>query len=397
MQRLSGLFVFLLLASQLFGAETVLILPFFNLSNSKNIDWVGDSISESVFDVLASEGFLTVKPENRDETLKEMGVRRYARLTRASVMEIAVNLDAAQVLYGGIEFSPAASGSQARGTLTLTAHMLDVRQLKRAGEFRESGPLDELSLIQARLAWRVLRSLRPESPVTQEQFHKDHPPVRVEAIENYIRGLLATAPEQKLKLFTQAARLEPSYSPPCFRLGMMSYTRKEYKPAADWLQRVAPTDPHHREALFFVGLSRYYMSDFSGAVKAFSKLAEAAPLSEVYNNLGAAEIRAGQAAAISSFLKAVENDPADPAYQFNAGYALWRKGEFARAAERFTATLERDPDDEIATMMLGLCRKQVGPRPGDPETDELERVKETYDESAWLHLKAMFAKVPAEK
>lgn len=394
MQRLPGLFVFLLLATPLFGAETILILPFFNLSNSKNIDWIGDSISESVFGVLASEGFLTVRPESRDETLREMGVRRYARLTRASVMEIAVNLDAAQVLYGGIEAKPSPAGVQSRGEITLTAQILDVRQLKRAGEFRESGSLEDLSQIQARLAWRVLRALRPESPVSQEQFQKDHPPVRVEAMESYIRGLLVTAPEQKLKFFSQAARLEPSYSPPCFQLGMMSYARKDYKAAADWLRKVASTDAHHREALFFAGLSMYFMDDFNGAVKTFGTVAETAPLSEVFNNLGAAELRAANPGAISSFLKAIENDPADPTYQFNAGYALWRKGEFSRAAERFQATLERDPEDEIAEIMLGLCRKQIARRPGDPETDELERVKETYDESAWLHLKAMFANRP---
>ena len=397
MQRLTGLLWFLLFPPVIYSAETVLILPFFNLSSAKNIDWIGDSISENVFEALASEGVLTVTPESRDEVLKEMGVRRYARLTRASVMEIAVNLDATRVLFGEIQMDPAPQGSTSRGRLTIQGRILDVRQLRRGPEFVESGPLESLSQLQTRLAWKALRAIEPQSELSETQFIQNHPPVRVDALESYVRGLLAGALEQKLRLFGQAARLEPAFSQPCFQLGKIHYQRKDHRIAAEWLEKVAPSDPHYREALFLMGLSRYAMSDFDRAIASFSKVADSVPLGEVQNNLGAAQLRAGKAEAIDNFLKAIEGDPADPVYYFNAGYYYWRHGRFGDAIKMLNAALDRDPDDETAEMLLERCEAKSGPRAGEPSTERLERLKEHYDESAWQHLKALFGNKPQEQ
>jgi tetratricopeptide (TPR) repeat protein len=195
----------------------------------------------------------------------------------------------------------------------------------------------------------------------------------------------------KYKLFSNAVRLEPTYSQPCFYLGKLNYSARTYRGAADWLQKVNPADIHYREALFFLGLSRYYAGDFKSAVEVLRKLAGMVPLGEVLNNLGAAQLRLSENAAAESFLKAVEVDPADPVYHFNAGYALWRKGDFAQAAESFRSALQRKPEDDVATLLLGRCLKQQGPRPGDLKTESLERIKNEYNESAWLALKSMLA------
>lgn len=391
MRRLSALFLFAAVSLlPAFGAETVLIIPFFNISSARNIDWIGDSISETIQESLASQGVLTVKQELRDQILVEQGVKRYARLTRASVMEVAVNLDATTVLYGEIQLSPAVQGAVSRGRLTITARLVNVRQLRRGPEFVETGPLEELSNLQTRVAWRVLRSVLPESTLTEERFREQHPPIRVDALENYIRGLLAPSPDQKLKLFAQAARLEPSFTRASFQMGHLYFDRKEYRNAAEWLLKVTPADSSYREAQFLLGVSRYFLSDFNGAIAILGKLAEAVPLGEVENNLGAAQLRVSRPEAFSHFLKAIEVDPADPIYQFNAGYAFWRLGNFPRAAEHFRATLERVPDDEMARTLLDRASRQVAHRPGDPATENLARIKLSYDESAWVHLKAMF-------
>ena len=156
-----------------------------------------------------------------------------------------------------------------------------------------------------------------------------------------------------------------------------------------------PADIHYRESLFFLGLSRYHTGDFKGAVDVLAKLAGMVPLAEVLNNLGAAQLRTADSGAAQAFLKAVETDPADPVYHFNAGYALWRKGDYGLAAESFRSALQRKPEDDTATLMLGRCLKQQGPRPGDLRTEALERAKTEYNESAWLALKSMLTpKVP---
>jgi tetratricopeptide (TPR) repeat protein len=127
------------------------------------------------------------------------------------------------------------------------------------------------------------------------------------------------------------------------------------------------------------------------------KVAESVPLNEVLNNVGAAQSRKNSVAAVVNFQKALEGDPNDPDYHFNVGYALFKEGNLASAAERFRAVLDRDPDDAEAITMLGRClqkQKSVrAPRTGVP-SEGLERLKETYEESAYLQLKAVLERKP---
>jgi tetratricopeptide (TPR) repeat protein len=250
----------------------------------------------------------------------------------------------------------------------------------------ELGPLEELSKLQTLLAWQTLQFVMPKKAPSQQEFLTQQPPIRVEALENYIRGLLAINPEQKLTLFTQAVHLEPKYSQANYQLGYLSWQKKNYKAAGEFLQKVSPTDDHFREANFYLGLCRYNLGDFAGAQSSFELVARDVPLNEVLNNLGAAQSRRSLPAALESFQKAMEGDPADPDYQFNVGVALFKQGKFEAAADRFRAVLERSPDDPISIRMLGRCLKGGVVRQQE-RGEALERLKTNYSESAYWQLK----------
>ena len=44
-------------------ADTVLVLPFFNLSNSTNLDWIGESIAETIRESLIAHDVLALDRE----------------------------------------------------------------------------------------------------------------------------------------------------------------------------------------------------------------------------------------------------------------------------------------------------------------------------------------------
>jgi tetratricopeptide (TPR) repeat protein len=371
-------------------ADTYLVLPFFNLSKNPSLDWVGESLAETLREALSSEGLMVLDRDDRMEAYRRLAIRPYALLTKASVMKIGQELDAEQVVFGQFELTPVTgSPVRSRGSLQITAGILDLRRVKQGPEFRELGALEDLAALQGRLAWQTLRFIKPNTAPAEAEFRARHPAVRVDAIENYVRGLLAANADDQHRLFTQAVHLDAHYSPPCFELGRLLWKKKEYKAAGEWFEKVAPADVHYHEASFFLGLCRYYTGDFAGAKGAFELVARVVPLSEVLNNLGAAESRANQPQALDNFRKALEGDASDPAYRFNVGYALWKKGDFPGASESFRAALERDPNDEQASLLLERCAKQSGPRPGDTRTEGLERLKTNYEESAYFQLKAM--------
>lgn len=372
-------------------AATYLVLPFFNLSKNPNLDWLGESLAESVREALSSEGLMTLDRDERIEAYSRLSLRPYSLLTKASVVKIGEELDAELVIFGQYDVKAVPdSPPKSRGSLIITARVLDLKHLKQGPEFREVGALEDLASLQSHLGWQTLRYLRPSSAPSEAEFQQRHPPVRVDAVENYTRGLLAVNADDKHRFFTQAAHLDAHYSLPDFQLGRLLWGKKEYASAADWFQKVPPGDAHYHEANFFLGLCRYNTGDFAGAQAAFQIVARVVPLSEVYNDLGAAESRANTIpAAVDSFKKALEGDSTDPVYQFNLGYAQWRAGNFAAATESLRAVLDRDPEDPITALLLDRCAKRSGPRPGDSQTEGLERLKTNYEESAYWQLKAV--------
>jgi tetratricopeptide (TPR) repeat protein len=380
------IFVFTCLALCHARADTVLVLPFFNLSNSANLDWIGESIAETIRESLTSQGVLALDREERQEAFRRLSIRPYALLTRASVIKLAESLDAGRVVFGQYSLTP--GDAPAMGSLHITGRILDLKRIKQGPELTELGALEDLAAIETHLAWQTLKALAAKNAPSEEEFRRSRPPLRVDAIENYIRGLLAASPEQKHRFFTQATRLDARFSQPCFQLGRLSTAKKDYRVAVGWLERVDKLDSHYFEAQFLLGVCRYYTGDYAGSETAFSLVARSVPLNEVFNNLGAAQSRRNAPQTLENFTKALEGDDSDPDYHFNIGYALWKRGQFEQAAESFRAALARRPNDPDATLMLGRCLNRSAPRAGEPKNDGLERLKLNYEETAYRQLKA---------
>jgi tetratricopeptide (TPR) repeat protein len=384
-----NLLVLLLFAGAL-RAETALVLPFFNHSKNPNLDWIGESIAESVRDTLASEGLLVLGRDDRLEAYRRLSLRPGAELTHASILKIGVSLDASKVIYGSYELIPAEAGNtQSKGSLRIFARVLDVKGSRQGGQFSQVGALEDLGTLQNRLGWQALSILNPKTAPTEREFMAARPAVRLDAVESYVRGLLAASAEQQHRYFTQAARLDEHYSQPCFQLGKIYWEQKDYRVSASWLVRVARTDPHYLEAQFFLALARFSTGDFNAAEQSFRTVVAAVPLNEAYNDLGVVQAQRGDyAAAAANFRKALEGDDADPDYHFNLGTALWRAGQYGAAVESFRAATARKADDTEATEMLGRALKQQGPRPGETRPEAKPRIKTNYEEQAYRQLQA---------
>jgi tetratricopeptide (TPR) repeat protein len=394
MQRWLAVGMFGLAALRPLAADTAAVLPFLNKTpNAQNLDWIGESVAETVREAFGITGVMTLDRNEVQEAYRRLSLRQDLALTEASIMKIGETLDAEQMVYGSFQFTAPASGSITTGSLRVTARVLDRRHMRAGPEFTETGALEDLATIEAHLAWRAMTQIAPTMAPAEAEFRSLRTPVRLDAEENYIRGLLAHSDEQKEKYFSQAAHLDPHFAHAYYQLGQIHYQRKEYKLAVASLEKVGLADIHSHEASFLLGLARFHSGDYKGAQQTFQMIAAAVPLSEVFNNLGAAESRANlPQASADDFRRALEGDANDPSYRFNLGYALWKKGDFGAAAESFRALLDLDPNDPQAALLLARCLKKQGPRSNpDPRLDNLERLKTNFEERAYMQLKLLLA------
>jgi tetratricopeptide (TPR) repeat protein len=388
------------LFSQTPTSQTIAVLSFANQSevgmsgaDPATLDWIGESIAGTLREAAGARGLPTLEGSELETAFGRLKLKERTFLTDASILKIGESVDAEQIVAGTFEYTPPASGTNPRpssGSLRIAARVYDRRRMRQSSEFTENGALVDLPTLEAHLAWRALSIISPGAAGPEQDFHSLRPTIRLDAEENYTRGLLATSPVTKERYFLQAARLDPRFSHPAYQLGQLHYTRKEYKQAAEWLEKVGSGDVHYREANFLLGLARYRSGDFSGAQKAYQMIAATVPLSSVLNNLAAAESRRNLPQALDDFRKALEGDPGDSDYLFNVGYSLWRKGEFAGAADKFRSVLERVRDDEMATLLLGRCLRRQGFNPlADTQLAGVERLKSNYEERAWRQLKSL--------
>jgi len=380
--RLSILLALLVLLSALAlgqstpGTQTVLVLPFSNSTHQPGLEWISEAFPEILGQRLDTESLFLISRDDRQYAFDRMGIPVNLRASRATLYQIATQLDADYIILGGYSFDGQ--------TFTAHAQVLDMKLLRLSPDLVESGPLNQLIRIQTALAWDVLHQVRPSFSEPREGFLERGTAVRLDAFENFIRGVVARVAAEKIRYFKAALAINPQYAQPILLLAKTYFAAREYQQAALWFAKLPADDPSSGEANFLLGLCEYRLGHFERASAAFRTTAERVPLTEVLNDAGAAESRLGHHDAADYFEKAVAADPSDPDYHFNLALALYRRGDITGAQRQLRETLSHRPNDaEARQFQESLADIATA---AHPPTLPLPRIKVNYDESSYRQL-----------
>src|SRR5579864_1612330 len=304
-------------------SDTVLIFPFHNDSKVASLDWLGEGLSELTEERLEDRSVSVLSREDRMAVLEHMGLPDSARFSHAMMVKIAGEADADVIVYGRFE----SEGQMA----TLEARVLRLSPAALSPEMKETSLMQELPRAHARLTAQILCALGqklcpPQGASRDESSFSEPPPtLRLDALENFIRGLTASQDEERLRLLRESARLESGWDRPAFELGQIYFDRHDCDSALVWYSRVPPNRPEGPIASFATGVCHLARNDAARAEAAFSGLLDRATrkpgekdalleLPEAHNNLGVAEMRVGkwpEAQAEFERAAALEPDEAD--------------------------------------------------------------------------------------
>jgi tetratricopeptide (TPR) repeat protein len=245
--------------------------------------------------------------------------------------------------------------------------LLDLRQVKLSPAIEVTGELAELVDLQTRLVWRLVAAHDPNFTVgAEEDFSRRFPEVRLDAFENYIRGILAADDPSRIHFFLESDRLDPADHRAAFALGRLYFGQKDYADSAKWLRKLGPDDPHYLESLFLFGVDEFFLGHYPSSKTAFERIGREIPLDEVANNMGVLEARAGRdAVALEDFEQAFKGDPTDADYCFNRGVALWNLRRYSVAAKSLEEAIRLDDDDSEAHTFLAVVLGALGDAAGE--------------------------------
>lgn len=362
------------------SGRTLVVIPFENTSPTPGLEWLGEAFPATFRSQLDSPVLYVATREERLRAYDRQGIPAGVHPSRATIYRLAEQMDVDYAVLGSYSYDGA--------NLMATAQLLDMRTQKLLPAAAESARLNDLGNLQSALAWDMLRLIRPNFSVPKDRYIAGVPPTRLDALENYIRGMLATTAEEKVQRYREAARLNPAFAEAWLELGKTWFGQRSYEPAIAAFEKIPPSSPVAREANFYLGLSSYAHGDLEKSEAAFEFVAARLPLAEVYNNLGVVAARRGQKRAVDYFERAIQNDPSDPDYHFNLAVALTRGGDKAQAARELRIALDHRPNDtEARTLLDSLMPPPIGVvTSAAASKSPTERLNRNYQEDAFRQM-----------
>ncbi|HYW40423.1 MAG TPA: tetratricopeptide repeat protein [Terriglobales bacterium] len=361
--------------------RTMVVIPFENASPTPGLEWLGESFPETFHEQLNSPVLYVTSRDERLRAYDRQGVPAGVHASRATLYRLAEQMDVDYAVLGSYKYDGA--------RLTAIAQLLDMRAQKLSPEVTESAPLADLGSLQSALAWDLLRLIRADFSEPKDKYVASVAPVRLDALENYVRGILATTAEEKVQRYREAVRLNPDYAQAWLELGKTYCAQRAYELAIAALGQVQKSSAVAREANFYLGLAAYSHGDLAKSESAFEFVAARLPLAEVYNDLGVVAARRGQKKAVDYFERAIQNDPSDPDYHFNMGVTLTVAGDRAGATRELHTALDHRPNDAEAKMLLESLTPPAGggivPSSATSKAP-IERIKRNYEEDAFRQM-----------
>ena len=360
-----------------FQQGVYLVFPYENAGSSPRYDWLGEGLEELTIQRLAAAGEQVYSHAGRLTEQEHYGLPSSSRLSRATMLHAAEDLDADFVIFG--KFTASAT------SLTIEARVLRVNPTRLLPPIRETSILDGLMALHLRVLWRVLSAAEPRYPLNLAEFSKRQRYLRLDAFEHYVRGLLAGEDDARLRELREAARLEPEWPDPDFALGDLYFTRRDCNSALPWYARLPKNYDRYTEAVLATGVCRLLLGQPDRAEEVFVALQNAlrtnmvsgADLPEILNDLAIARTRRGKVAEAQADLRrAADLDPDEDDYVFNLGLLALQANDAVAAADHFREAVEREPDNPEDRAMLILSLERAGKK---SEADqERETATETF-------------------
>ena len=390
------------------NADVVMVLPFENVSNRPEYNWVGESFADALAELLNKPGLVVVSSDQRELAYQQLRIPETVIVSRATAIKLARQAKAGIVVIGSYSVTPPPTNSNsadkqpANAYVQVNARVIKVNEGRNFGEVKDGNwitrqfdrgdTLTSLQEIHGWLAYQTLYQRDKALPYSQNQIVQEATKIPQKAFEAYVKAVQLPLRNDarfiylKNALHYYAESLGGAvYPQAAFELGRGYMDLGNWKDATEYFSKLQKKEPHYFEAAFYASLGYMKLGDYGRALATVVPLASDLPLIAVYNNAGAVAIQAarenkndaqktqllGQG---SDFLsQASKSAPTDQMVHFNYGYALFLSGKYAEAAEHFRPVITSDPQDGQAYFLFSKSLTKLGNTEAATAADDMAR------------------------
>lgn len=373
------------------SSDVVVVLPFENVSNAREYNWVGTSFADGLAELLNTPGVVIISDDERELAYQKLRLPLTTLPSRATAVKLAREMRATMLVLGTYEVTPPQKGNKDEvtdATLRGTARVIRVDEGRLAGEpvdgvwsarqYDFGGPVPVLQTMQGRLAYQILYQRDQALTASLNQFIDRATKVPPRAFESYVKGVMTSNADTR-SAYLQNAMIEyakanggATYAQAAFELGSLYFNQGDFRRAAEYFGRLQKKDANYTESAFYSALAYYRLNDFGRALGALMPLASEAPLTNIYNNAGALSLQATRkekkkeeqtrllTQAVMFLSRAAESAPDDPLVRFNYAAALFASGKYAEAADQIKPVINQNARDGEALFLYAKALERAG-------------------------------------
>jgi len=355
--------------------DSVAVLPFDNVNNDANAEYLSDGISDTIIDSLS-------QLPNLKKVIPFSSVLRF-KGKQIDPQALGRELNVRAVLAGRLV--------QRGDDLLISAELIDVKDNKRLWGGQYNRKLADIVNLQGEIAREISEKLRLKLTGEQkERLIKPHTE-SAEAYQLYLQGRyyrLKNTDEARIKsgeYFQKAIEKDPNYA--LGYAGLAAYYGSmanfgQMPPKEAWrnseqaaVKALAIDDKLGEAHLSLAGVRMWYDWDWPGAERELKRAIELAPqFEDVESHAMHAEFLNTMGRfveAIAEATSAQEVDPLSKHFRSNLGYILYNARRYDEAIEEYRKELEKDPNSLEAHLGLG----EVYVKQGSYEEAVAEMVK----------------------
>jgi serine/threonine protein kinase/Tfp pilus assembly protein PilF len=319
--------------------DSVAVLPFVNVNNDPNAEYLSDGLSDSIIDSLSHL-------PNLKKVISLSSALRY-KGKQTDPQAVGRELNVRAVLMGRL--------TQHGDDLSISAELVDVTDNKRLWHGQYDRKLADVLKLQGEIAQEISEGLRLKLTNTEKQrltkSYTDNP----EAYRLYLLGRFyrnQRSNQKAIDYLEQVIKKDPNYAPAHAQLAYTYasasasdwFPRKEARERMEWaVQRALELDDTLGDAHAALAI---IADDWSVQTRELQRALELDPNSADVHAFYARVLWARRRIdeAILHMKRAVELDPLSPALQTDLGKILYSAGQRDRAMEQYRKALELNPN-----------------------------------------------------